>query len=132
MRLKTEDLLNFEQYIYKFISKNSERIRELESSKVGKEYIEGYLQQQSRENVGNKCKECKVMDCAMRVMKTLQFAWSNGNVGIGDEPNKFRSALKYDKNTNEILIDEEMLMDAIKLANPGQKSRRIRLISGTE
>lgn len=132
MWMTKKEIVSFKEYLVDHVCRNSTRIRELEENKVGKNELVDLLLETKTENDGKKCRECKVMDCAMRVMKTLQFTRSNGNVGIGDKSNKFRSALKYNENTNEILIDEEMLMDAIKLANPGQKSRRIRLISGTE
>lgn len=77
------------------------------------------------------CKECEIMECAMRVMKTLQFMYSNGTTGIDGHVN-FRSALEFDRWTNEILINEELLMQAIILANPGQERSRIRLITDEE
>lgn len=77
------------------------------------------------------CKHCEMMNCAMRVMKTLQFKFSNANVGMKEEPN-FRTALAFNHSTKEILINEELLMQAIIMANPGQERRKIRLISDEE
>lgn len=38
----------------------------------------------------------------------------------------------FDRETKEILINEEMLMQAIILANPGQERRKIRIVSEEE
>lgn len=43
-----------------------------------------------------------------------------------------RSGLRFDRESKEILINEEALMQAIQLANPGQSHRKIRLISEEE
>lgn len=77
------------------------------------------------------CNECETMNCAIRVMRALQFQRSNGYTGITKEIN-FRSAISFDNTSQEIVINEELLMQAIMLANPGQKRRRIRLISESE
>lgn len=77
------------------------------------------------------CNGCKVMDAAMRVMSALQFSHSNGTEAMGIEFN-FCSALAFDKSTKEIVINEEELMQAIIFANPGQKRRRLRLVSEEE
>lgn len=78
-----------------------------------------------------KCRKCQMMNYAMRVMHALEFEYSNANIAIGEEPN-FRSALEFDRYRQEILINEELLMQAIILANPGQERRRIRLITDEE
>lgn len=77
------------------------------------------------------CEECETMNCAMRAMRALQFRYSNGYTGITKEPN-FRNAISFDKEAQEIVVNEELLMQAIILANPGQKKRRIRLVSEEE
>lgn len=77
------------------------------------------------------CCECETMNCAIRVMRALQFRHSNGYTGIVNKTN-FRSAISFDNITQEIVISEELLMQAIILANPGQRRRRIRLISESE
>lgn len=77
------------------------------------------------------CKECETMNCAMRCMRALQFKYSNGTTGLPEGIN-FRSALEFDHETKEILISEELLMQAIILANPGQERRKLRLISDDE
>lgn len=38
------------------------------------------------------------------------------------------TALSFDKETNEILVDEDRLMRVIMIVNAGQKPRKIRLI----
>ena len=73
------------------------------------------------------CKECKLMDAAMRVMSALQFRHSDGVEAMGQEVN-FHSAIAFDRDTQEIVINEELLMQAIIFANPGQKRRKIRLV----
>lgn len=40
--------------------------------------------------------------------------------------------LKYNKDTNEILINENMLMTVIKIVNPAQRERKIRILSEEE
>ena len=77
------------------------------------------------------CNNCKAMDAAMRVMLALQFSRSNGTEAMGVEYN-FRSALAFNKCTKEIIINEEELMQAIIFANPGQKRRKLRLVSEEE
>lgn len=77
------------------------------------------------------CRECETMNCAMRCMRALQFRHSNGNVGLTGEVN-FRNAISFDHSTQEIIVSEELLMQAIMIANPGQKRRRIRLASESE
>ena len=37
------------------------------------------------------------------------------------------SALSFDKETNEIVVDEDMLLRVIMIVNPYQQARRIRL-----
>lgn len=40
--------------------------------------------------------------------------------------------LKYNKDTDEILINENMLMTVIKIVNPAQVEKKIRLLSEEE
>lgn len=77
------------------------------------------------------CSECEIMNSAIRCMRTLQFMRSNGTAGLKDGIN-FRSALEFDRENQEILINEELLMQAIIFANPGQEHRKIRLVSNEE
>jgi len=44
----------------------------------------------------------------------------------------YLTGLSYDYNTQQILVNKDMLMRAIQLANPGQKFRDIRLITNEE
>lgn len=46
--------------------------------------------------------------------------------------NDIVSALWYDEDTDTILVEEELLMSMIQLANIGQESKRIKLISRNE
>ncbi len=48
------------------------------------------------------------------------FAW-NGTAS------KHVGALSFDKETKEIVVDEDMLLRVIMIVNPAQKARRIRL-----
>lgn len=63
-----------------------------------------------------KCKRCRELNKAMEMYEG--FRWQ----GYSDY------SMYYDKKTNEIVIPEEMLMYFIKLANPEQPERRIRLV----
>ena len=49
-----------------------------------------------------------------------QFYW--GNYGL----------LKYDKENEEILLNEQMLMGIIKMVNPAQRDRKIKILSVDE
>lgn len=75
------------------------------------------------------CSVCETMNSAMRVLKALQFAY--GNTGIVNEVN-YRSAIGYDKEKDEIVLNEELLMQAIITANPGQEKKKLRLVSNEE
>ncbi len=77
------------------------------------------------------CEECETMNCAIRVMRTLQFMRSNGTGRLEYEVN-FRTGVAFDRETEEIVINEELLMQAIMMANPGQKKKKLRLISEEE
>lgn len=70
----------------------------------------------------DKCKECRELNKAMDIMRTLQWKCSDNIL----------SALAYDRENEIILIDEESLMRAIQLANPIQKHRKLRLITREE
>lgn len=63
-----------------------------------------------------KCKRCRELNKAMEMYEG--FRWR----GYSDY------SLGYDKETKEIVVPEEMLMYFIKLANPEQPERRIRLV----
>lgn len=106
------------------------RVQDLERSRnlAEKSYSPQAIPEATRE-IG--CVGCKVMDAAMRVMSALQFGCSNGTEAMGIEFN-FRSALAFDRYTQEIIINEEELMQAIIFANPGQKRRKLRLVSEEE
>jgi len=77
------------------------------------------------------CGECETMNCAIRVMRALQFRYRNGYTGITKEVN-YRNAIAFDKEKDEIVINEELLMQAIIFANPGQERKGIRLVSESE
>lgn len=106
------------------------RIERLERSQSIPEY-KPYPYLKELEHIWTKCDGCKVMDAAMRVMSALQFNFSNGTEALGMTKN-FRSALRYNSITQEIVINEEELMQAIIFANPGQKKRKLRLVSEAE
>lgn len=59
---------------------------------------------------------------AMEVLKILQWR--------GDD--NYLSALAFDRNTRQILINKDSLMRAIQIANPGQAFRDIKLVSNEE
>lgn len=63
-----------------------------------------------------KCKRCRELNKAMEMYEG--FRWQ----GYSDY------SMYYDRETEEIVIPEEMLMYFIKLANPEQPERRIRLV----
>nr|DAM32989.1 MAG TPA: hypothetical protein [Caudoviricetes sp.] len=63
-----------------------------------------------------KCKRCRELNKAMEMYEG--FRWQ----GYSDY------SMYYDRETNEIVIPEEMLMYFVKLANPEQPERRIRLV----
>ena len=63
-----------------------------------------------------KCKRCRELNKAMEMYEG--FRWQ----GYSDY------SMYYDRKTNEIVIPEEMLMYFIKLANPEQPERKIRLV----
>lgn len=106
------------------------RVEDLERSRNVLE-AQTYPYSKKEEHIWTKCEGCKVMDAAMRVMAALQFGFSNGTNALGMTRN-FRSALRYDSSTQEIVINEEELMQAIIFANPGQKRRKLRLVSENE
>jgi hypothetical protein len=63
-----------------------------------------------------KCKRCRELNKAMEMYEG--FRWQ----GYSDY------SMYYDRETEEIVIPEEMLMYFIKLANPEQPERKIRLV----
>ena len=74
-------------------------------------------------NVGVKnCADCMNENKLFEILKILQ--WRAGS--------NYLSALGYDGETNQILVDKESLMRAIQMANPGQQYRDIRLVSREE
>ena len=44
--------------------------------------------------------------------------------------NNYRSALRYEKETETILIDEDRLMRLIQIITPRQKKRNIKVVKG--
>ena len=81
------------------------------------------------------CESCRVMDVAMQIMTMLQFPRSNGTLAVGIDPlenTNLRSIIRSDRETKDIIINEDELMRAIMLANPGQKPRKLKLISAEE
>lgn len=70
-------------------------------------------------NVGiQACSECNKHNKAMEIYNHIQ--WRE------DEHNLF---MKFDKEAGEILINEDLLMHFIKMANPTQQVRKLRLVS---
>jgi len=67
------------------------------------------------------CQDCEKHNLAMLAYNALKW-W-------GHEVN-WESLLKFDRETQEILIDEKGLMRLIMLINPTQKERKIKLIGG--
>lgn len=65
------------------------------------------------------CEDCQKENRMFEIIRILQWR-GNGN---------YLSALSYDKNTKQILVNEDALMRAIQLANPGQAYRKIKLIT---
>ena len=70
------------------------------------------------EKENTKCGKCEKLNKAMAIYEG--FKWGAG------QGNSFK--MGYDEKTKEILIPEEMLLYFIKMANPCQPDRRIRLI----
>lgn len=68
------------------------------------------------------CRECREENRLFEILKILQWR-ADGN---------YLSALAYDRETDQILVNKDSLMRAIQLANPGQKYRDIRIISHEE
>ena len=75
-----------------------------------------------KEQFEDKCKQCKELNKALDIMRTLQWTATDN----------YLSGLAYDRENETILIDEESLMRAIQLANPIQKYRKLRLITREE
>ena len=119
--------LEFAETQISFLQK---RVKDLEKSRNDIE-IEMLSKPNKRETKTIGCEGCKVMDAAMRVMSALQFRHSNGTKALGTIGN-YRSALRYDHVNQEIDINEEELMQAIIFANPGQKRRKLKLVSEEE
>ncbi len=67
------------------------------------------------------CKECERLHVAMRILRCL--SWRGDRVNLC-------SAIRFDRDTDEIVVNEHRLLEAIMLANPGQEPRRIRLEGG--
>lgn len=65
------------------------------------------------------CEDCQKENRMFEIIRILQWR------GTGN----YLSALSYDKNTKQILVNEDALMRAIQLANPGQAYRKIKLIT---
>ncbi len=78
---------------------------------------------EDRMNISIKnCSECREENRLFEIKKILQWR-SDGN---------YLSALAYDKKSKEILVNEDSLMRAIQLANPGQAFRKLRLVPHEE
>lgn len=65
------------------------------------------------------CKQCKKLNAAMRMYEGFRWRFQ--------EDNFLPWQLGFDKDTETILVPEEMLLHFIQLANPGQPEHRIRL-----
>lgn len=65
------------------------------------------------------CEDCQKENRMFEIIRILQWR-GDGN---------YLPALSYDKNTKQILVNEDALMRAIQLANPGQAYRKIKLIT---
>ena len=68
------------------------------------------------------CQECKDENKLFDIARILQWRGHNN----------YLSALGYDRETEEILNDEDRLMLAIQMANPGQAHRKLKLITHEE
>nr|DAS81919.1 MAG TPA: hypothetical protein [Caudoviricetes sp.] len=69
-----------------------------------------------------RCEECVEENKLFEILKILQW---RGN-------DNYLSALAFDEEAREILVNEDSLMRAIQMANPGQQYRGIKLIKGDE
>lgn len=69
-----------------------------------------------------RCDECKAENKLYEILRILQWRCADNMV----------SALAYDKETEQILVDKDALMRAIQYANPGQAYRDIRLVTHEE
>lgn len=74
------------------------------------------------ENMEEKCRKCKEHNKLFEILKILQ--WKGYD--------NYLTALSYDQETEQILVDKDALMRAIQFANPGQHYRDIRLITHEE
>ena len=64
-----------------------------------------------------KCEECKEQQKYNKAVEVFNsFNWG------------YAGTIRFDKETKEILVSEKELMRIIKLANPAQDDRRIRLV----
>ena len=68
------------------------------------------------------CEKCKEENKLFEILKIMSWR-GDGN---------YLTALSYDEDTKQILVDKDALMRAIQLANPGQCYRDIRLITHEE
>ena len=69
------------------------------------------------------CSECEKYNIGIQIFKA--FAW-------GPQRGFLLRLMSYDKQSDTILINEKALMRLIRLVNPGQEDRAIRLISEQE
>lgn len=69
------------------------------------------------------CEECEKLNKATDIYS--RFSWA---------PNKndICKAIAFDKNTKEILLIEERILDIIQTVNPAQQPRALRLINEKE
>lgn len=81
----------------------------------------------------DKCPRCgerlkvPIQDCLENVNNTVNEIVSVLSWKCFDN---YKSALRYDKKTETILIDEDRLMKIIQLISPTQKKRNIKVVKG--
>ncbi|HWR18731.1 MAG TPA: hypothetical protein VN608_03850 [Clostridia bacterium] len=66
-----------------------------------------------------RCDECEKMNIAMMILQMFQWRALSRKDPL--------RVIDFDKETEEIVVDEANLMRVIQLANPAQRQRRIRL-----
>lgn len=69
-----------------------------------------------------KCTDCKERMKSFEIMRILQWRGYDN----------YLTALGFDRETNQILVNKDSLMRAIQMANPGQAYRDIRLVTNEE
>ena len=66
------------------------------------------------------CKDCEKFNKAMDIM--ANFEWSK----------LVEKAIAFDRDMQEILLDETKVMRIIQMVNPAQQNRKIRLVNQEE